>query len=126
MKTEEYFNSEDILTAPASELNDPRSVENMPNTSARLSQNNVEEMMTPITVLKELVKEEPADNTIQFVDVSQDQIEIHEFKIEDTQQHEKPYSSIGLKIKDLRLILIVVPLYLLRWSHNQCRQGKLM
>jgi hypothetical protein len=100
LKTEEYFNSEDILTAPASKLHDPRYVENMPNTSARLSQNNVEEMLAPITVLKEQIKEEPTDNTIQFVDVSPDQIEVHEFKIKDNHEQEKPNSSTGLKIKD--------------------------
>ena len=88
------FNTEDILTAPACELNDPITTENVQNASG---------LTTPVF---EPIEEELVTNNMvtsitdtvatEFVTQSSE----NGIKIEDTFPNEKPSSTFGIKIAD--------------------------
>ena len=94
LKDEEYFgtfNSEDILTAPSSEV--PESVV-IPPLSAHFLQDE------EIVVLEDTIKKE-----YEVVDVEQGQIDRDEFKIKEQNNQGNLSLSFGLKVADFAVFL---------------------
>ena len=97
LKAEEYFgafNSEDILSAPSSEVPESSVI---PPSSAHFLQDE------EIVLLDNTIKREP-----EVVDVEQDQIDIDEFKIEEQQDKGTSSSSFGIKVADFAVDPVLV------------------
>ena len=101
------FNTEDILTAPVCELNDPITIGNVPkfqNSSGLTTPKVLEEIMTPVTafepIKEELLTDEIVESyTTDFVDVDQTLL----LDTEDSFSYEKPSTSFDLKIADFAI-----------------------